>query len=259
MIGFGKSIFTRLLSLLLVACVVGVSFGQAANARFISPDDWDPTKPGVGTNRYAYSENDPVNKSDPSGHIAPAVAIGWGLAVLGGWLSGSSPANAPGPDDKIETKSDAEVMRDMFMGTSATALAREAIVTAVRSSFKSNEDKKEQSRQVPNPNSVDPNKSYFRSMSKAEADAIGKTGKLRGGRPGEAFFTDTTYSTAEEAQNALALPDTPEVQMEFRVTNNPSMERLASVVKPDFGFPGGGLEYMTMDSVEVEIIRVTPY
>jgi hypothetical protein len=68
MIGLGKSIFARLLSLLLVACVVGVSFGQAANARFISPDDWDPTKPGVGTNRYAYSENDPVNKSDPNGH-----------------------------------------------------------------------------------------------------------------------------------------------------------------------------------------------
>ena len=29
--------------------------------RFISPDDWDPIKQGVGTNRYAYAENDPVN------------------------------------------------------------------------------------------------------------------------------------------------------------------------------------------------------
>ena len=36
--------------------------------RFISPDDWDPTILGVGTNRYAYAFNDPVNKSDPSGH-----------------------------------------------------------------------------------------------------------------------------------------------------------------------------------------------
>ncbi|MDX8459801.1 RHS repeat-associated core domain-containing protein [Mesorhizobium humile] len=42
--------------------------------RFISPDDWDPTKQGVGTNRYAYAQNDPVNKSDPNGH-----------AGLGGW------------------------------------------------------------------------------------------------------------------------------------------------------------------------------
>ncbi|KQW41103.1 hypothetical protein ASD02_36205 [Ensifer sp. Root1252] len=36
--------------------------------RFISPDDWDPTKAGVGTNRYTYAGNDPVNNSDPNGH-----------------------------------------------------------------------------------------------------------------------------------------------------------------------------------------------
>ncbi|MER8409668.1 Tox-REase-5 domain-containing protein, partial [Mesorhizobium sp. M1307] len=36
--------------------------------RFISPDDWDPTLPGVGTNRYAYARNDPVNRSDANGH-----------------------------------------------------------------------------------------------------------------------------------------------------------------------------------------------
>jgi len=68
MTGFGKSIFVKLMSLLLVACVMAVTFGASANARYISPDDWDPTLPGVGTNRYAYSENDPINKSDPNGH-----------------------------------------------------------------------------------------------------------------------------------------------------------------------------------------------
>jgi RHS repeat-associated protein len=31
--------------------------------RFISPDWWDPTQSGVGTNRYAYAGNDPVNGS----------------------------------------------------------------------------------------------------------------------------------------------------------------------------------------------------
>jgi RHS repeat-associated protein len=39
-------------------------------ARFVSPDWWDPNKPGVGTNRYSYSDNDPVNKSDRNGHEA---------------------------------------------------------------------------------------------------------------------------------------------------------------------------------------------
>jgi RHS repeat-associated protein len=35
---------------------------------FLTPDWWDPTEEGVGTNRYAYSENDPVNGSDADGH-----------------------------------------------------------------------------------------------------------------------------------------------------------------------------------------------
>ncbi len=36
--------------------------------RFLNPDTLDPTVPGVGTNRYAYAFNDPINGSDPSGH-----------------------------------------------------------------------------------------------------------------------------------------------------------------------------------------------
>ena len=47
-----------------------------ALGRFISPDDWDPTLAGVGTNRYAYAGNDPVNKSDPKGHFTDPMG-GW--------------------------------------------------------------------------------------------------------------------------------------------------------------------------------------
>ena len=35
---------------------------------FLQPDWWEVTQEGVGTNRYAYSANDPINKSDPNGH-----------------------------------------------------------------------------------------------------------------------------------------------------------------------------------------------
>ena len=37
-------------------------------AMFIQPDWFEVTKAGVGTNRYAYSFNDPVNKMDPGGN-----------------------------------------------------------------------------------------------------------------------------------------------------------------------------------------------
>jgi RHS repeat-associated protein len=42
--------------------------------RFVQPDWWDPTLEGVGTNRYAYALNDPINLSDPNGHCPMCVA-----------------------------------------------------------------------------------------------------------------------------------------------------------------------------------------
>ncbi|MCB1433672.1 MAG: RHS repeat-associated core domain-containing protein [Alphaproteobacteria bacterium] len=53
--------------------------------RFLSPDTWDPILAGVDINRYAYAGNDPINGSDPNGHIAflaPLVCIGGGCEAL---------------------------------------------------------------------------------------------------------------------------------------------------------------------------------
>jgi RHS repeat-associated protein len=63
-----------------------------ALGRFISPDDWDPTLPGVGTNRYAYAGNDPVNKADANGHIS--VSEAWASFVS--WATGNSGGGAKG-------------------------------------------------------------------------------------------------------------------------------------------------------------------
>jgi RHS repeat-associated protein len=52
--------------------------------RFISPDDWDPIKDGVGTNRYAYAGNDPVNKADNNGHVAGTATAGKEAAEAAG-------------------------------------------------------------------------------------------------------------------------------------------------------------------------------
>ncbi|MEZ5845095.1 MAG: RHS repeat-associated core domain-containing protein, partial [Hyphomicrobiaceae bacterium] len=53
-------------------------------ARFITPDDWNPELEGVGTNRYAYAGNDPINGSDPNGHnggLGIALGFAFGFAV----------------------------------------------------------------------------------------------------------------------------------------------------------------------------------
>ncbi|MDI6836301.1 MAG: hypothetical protein QMD99_11390 [Rhizobiaceae bacterium] len=115
MIDFRQRLAGRLLSLLLICSLTAVSFGSAANARFIQPDNWDPTLPGVGTNRYAYSDNDPVNKSDPNGHIVGIddAFIGFALALGAALLAGAKQANAPGPNERVRDTSDGEELANM--------------------------------------------------------------------------------------------------------------------------------------------------
>ena len=43
-------------------------------ARFVQPDPLYPITPGVGTNRYAYAANDPINLIDPGG-LATRIAV----------------------------------------------------------------------------------------------------------------------------------------------------------------------------------------
>jgi hypothetical protein len=45
------------------------AFASQASAMFIQADWYDPSDPQVGTNRYAYSHNDPINWSDPYGNV----------------------------------------------------------------------------------------------------------------------------------------------------------------------------------------------
>ncbi|MVO18727.1 RHS repeat-associated core domain-containing protein [Parasedimentitalea huanghaiensis] len=44
-------------------------------ALFIQPDWFEVTEPGVGTNRYSYSFNDPVNLKDPNGNAIPLLGV----------------------------------------------------------------------------------------------------------------------------------------------------------------------------------------
>lgn len=58
----------RILHQFILTAVFAV-FASQASAMFIQPDWLDPTQPGVGTNRYAYSNNDPINNYDRNGNF----------------------------------------------------------------------------------------------------------------------------------------------------------------------------------------------
>ncbi|MEP2785052.1 MAG: hypothetical protein ABJO67_16025 [Pseudoruegeria sp.] len=59
----------RILKQLILTTLFAI-FASQASSMFIQPDWFDPTQPGVGTNRYSYCYNDPINCIDPSGNTA---------------------------------------------------------------------------------------------------------------------------------------------------------------------------------------------
>ncbi len=54
---------------------------------FLQPDWFEVTRAGVGTNRFSYSFNDPVNGFDPGGNLAQFVVayevVKWGVVAIG--------------------------------------------------------------------------------------------------------------------------------------------------------------------------------
>lgn len=98
----------------------------------------------------------------------------------------------------------------------------------------------------------------YRYVTEAEVQAIKGTGMLRGGRPGETFFTKDVYKSGAHAQDRLSLPNAPTHRVEFEITNNPAMIRNGTKVGPVGLHSGRGAEFMTVDPVRVNLINVQP-
>ena len=92
-------------------------------------------------------------------------------------------------------------------------------------------------------------------MAEAELRAVQETGLLRGGRPGTTYFTTNKYRTRQSAVRFLSLPNTPDVRVDFKILNNPRIFGPMRV-DPDFGQPGGGIQYWSDDPVAVRILRI---
>jgi hypothetical protein len=96
---------------------------------------------------------------------------------------------------------------------------------------------------------------YTRYIGDGELTAIQQSGGiLRGGRPGETYFTIDHYTSRAQAAQRLALPRTPDYRIEFEVLNQPHItgpERVAPSFRP-FRI-GWGIQYRTYDPVRVRI------
>ncbi len=95
---------------------------------------------------------------------------------------------------------------------------------------------------------------FSRYMSRSELETVQETGLLRGGRPGETYFTTNRCRTVRSAEEKLALPRAPEVRLDFEIVNQPRIYEPRKVA-PAFGKPGGGIDYWSPDPVRVRIIR----
>ena len=102
------------------------------------------------------------------------------------------------------------------------------------------------------------NQVYYRAMSAAELKAIQNTGYLRGGNPGDTYFTNNRYTSASAAQRSLSLEHRPEHMVEFRIINNPNIVGgpTGTTVTPKYGQPGGGIEFYSTNAVQVEITNM---
>lgn len=252
---------------------------------FIQPDWWEVPQPGVGTNRYAYAFDDPVNGKDatgwaqacskevqdknkgsgieleeitgPIGALIESNPAGLELeaAVMGGGYLLGRAASLLRLGGKIEQGVDAASKASrVFADAPVTPPPAGGILRGGNGAMQTGT---EAGKTV-----LNTSKTYYRSMSKAEAAAVKETEKLRGGRAGETYFTDQRFRSGDggaRVKDRLSLPQPPEVQMEFNVLNEPTMSRNGLRVEPDFGGTGGGREFMTTETVEVEILNVQPY
>ncbi|MCC6910301.1 MAG: hypothetical protein IT430_20395 [Phycisphaerales bacterium] len=101
--------------------------------------------------------------------------------------------------------------------------------------------------------------SCVRYGSVAEMEAMGRTGLLRGGRPGRNYVTRDVYDTGLDAQHSLALERAPtrraRIEFDSKCSTCPPTR-----VKPQFGQPGGGTEFTVYGpgGIPIRIIKIDP-
>lgn len=100
--------------------------------RFNAPDNWSPFGAG-GLNPYAYCEGDPINRSDPSGHLSESAWTGIGLGILGLFMTVVTGGIAIGAAGSVEAAFAAASATDIALGAAGTISDVAAIASGAAS------------------------------------------------------------------------------------------------------------------------------
>ena len=101
------------------------------------------------------------------------------------------------------------------------------------------------------PSKLDPNARFDLYVSKAELGSIMTSGCLSWCKDGDrTYFTTDKYDGATTAQRKLSLQSKPDFHVNFSV-NETIWAFGPKLVDPDFGQPGGGVEYYSEQAVHV--------
>jgi len=101
----------------------------------------------------------------------------------------------------------------------------------------------------------------FRYVSEGEAQIIRSTGKIpmvdRFGNAKNVFYTNESFTSATQAQQALSLPSTPAFRVEFNLGN--ARAGYGGIADPLYNQPGGGAEFILREgSAPIPVTRIVP-
>ena len=243
--------------------------------RFLSPDTWDPTLPGVDINRYAYAANDPINGSDPLGHcgggsitcinsdgsnnpnnpdgspstpttLTGVVSSGTGTSITGNITSGTTwNGNDSGTKGGDISDSDTITLADGLTIPVPGIMPGAAGAMSTLAQSATGIGLVSLANTLFNEGTFDGSyRNVNRYASSGEAASVAITNCLSWCNGSTTYYTDDLYTSASEAQSMLALPTKPDVRMNFNLTAGTRTIGPAPVA-PKFGMPGGGTEMYT--------------
>jgi hypothetical protein len=102
-------------------------------------------------------------------------------------------------------------------------------------------------------------KIFERVVSTPELKATLKSGLLRGGRPGQNFFTNSASLNAKRAQIRLGLDGALRShRIRFRIKKSSGITGPGTAKPGRTGTPGGGREFSTHGPTQIEILDIRP-